>query len=295
MTKPHQLAGRVPLIQATYVLGETLPFKLGRNDFQVLLSPHQFSLEKPEEPNLGRTDSRMKPSPCVCNESASGARRQIFKTIGSAGSLIWFNPRHLPEGCIASIVRSWLATTSVSDNIGLGLMIPKEKASEMKGEIEFWEATSEGSVVRQGANQLTPVWYVSLSVQNAMLNQLAAGLKPIETFPLVEFPEAIIAESWASHSEILAELKVRTEDLIYLDSSHPEAAFVSISKSLEVIPRGGAFPKTPVITPDGTSRTYLIALVSGAIHDTIFESPPNRIPFPHESGIEGYLLLRRMV
>lgn len=294
MPTPPLSTGRVPLIQATFIAGERIPFKHGKNDIQVCLSPHQFSLERSEEQKFNRIGCGIKSGLCVCDQHASSAYHEIFKAAGVGGSLTWFDPSNVPEGCIASLVRSWLAATSLSDNIGFGFMIPRGSADEMKDGLEFWEATPNGSVVRQDASQLTSVWYVSLSVQNSVLDRIAKSLRPIETFPLIEFPGAIIEESWASRSEVLTEYKVRNEDLIYLDSSHPEAAYMLLSKSLGVIPRGGAFPKTPVITPDGTSKSYMIATLSGAIHDAVFASPPNRVPFPHASGIEGYVMLRRV-
>jgi hypothetical protein len=221
----------------------------------------------------------------------------LSKTTREGKSLIWLDPTLIPTECISCVLAKWLLCTKPTDNAGLGIIIPKSSLiTPSENSVEAWISTPKGPLGKDFNEIHLPVWYPSLNRNPELLEKIANAVNPFDIFPLVEFPEVIDYDSEreiAAHHSMLDRYRTRTRNLIYLNNKGPEEALKTLFGSFEAISRNGRMPRSLLITPGGTSVSYLITLLAGVFSGGIFITPEIETPFPKHRDIWGFAVFKK--
>lgn len=65
--------------------------------------------------------------------------------------------------------------------------------------------------------------------------------------------------------------------------------------TIEALPRIGSSVFQPVITPGGTTNSFLTALLSGVLAESYFLTPKEEIPITSSTKNQGIMILRKCI
>ena len=211
-------------------------------------------------------------------------------------TLLWVDPTFMPTECLAQFISGWKNNSKATDKVGLAIIVSKGNTSEKaKSIFEPWRI--EGSKLSWNEVVNEPIWYPSLSRDAKTLFDAAAYLNPYDVFPLVEFSDWSVEwgeRTVANHFSMLEQYRTRTRNLIYIDVSHPERAFLQFYGTLRALRQSGSIFQ-PVITPGGNATTFLATLLSGVLAEAYFLTPKEEIPINTVKDAEGVMVLRKCV
>jgi hypothetical protein len=125
-------------------------------------------------------------------------------------------------------------------------------------------------------------------------------IDPVEVFPIIEFPENQSLEPdettpFSAHIQLLEDLRVRTEKIIYLNPRRPESTYRILGDSFSSLQRSGSISKIPLASLGGTGPT-LAAIVLASIVNSTAITEPGEILFPStiDDSVWGYAIARRI-
>ena len=289
------------IITTNFIEGDKLPFSNLTSDTLYNLMPHQSCLEKPNH-SIGVPSSLIKASnvDCICIKKHSilpSFDSIVVDSIKRRRALIWVDPSLVPTECLACIICLWLEKVRPSDNVGLGIIIPDcEVINPVGKDLKAWVPSSSGPLIKDATSLKIPVWYPSLRRNHKLLEKISDTFKPIEIFPIVDFPRIIgyaAEKEIAIHHQMLDRYRTRTRNFIYLNSGSPEEGLDMLSKSLEAVSRDGKMPRSLLLTPGGTSISYLVSLIAGVLSDATFIIPDHEIPFHKSDRKLGFALMKK--
>ena len=286
-------------IIANFIDGEQLPFQNETSDILYHLMPHQSSL-KGFKSYLPPTVIKKRANvDCICIKKHTvlpSLDTILDESVKSKRGLIWIDPTSVPTECLASIISLWLEKVRPTDNVGLGIAIPNcEINYSVEKALRVWAPSSSGPVVKDLDSLKIPVWYPSLGRNFASLQSISDQFTPIEIFPIVDFPRVIsysAEKELASHHQMLDRYRTRTRNFIYLNTVCPEEGLEMLSKSFEAVSRDGKVPRSLLLTPGGTSISYIVMLIAGVLARATFITPELEVPF-HDSKQLGFALIKK--
>lgn len=304
MAQMAHIVTKYGMILVNFIEGKQLPFCNTEYDVLLRIVPHQSSslveLKNSKRiANVGKKDISIG---CVCMGNSPKKIESLddllAKTTKEKGSLVWLDPTPLPIECLSCIIHKWLEAISPADNAGLGIVIPQSNSFTLsKSNFKAWISTSVGPLRKDLDENVLPVWYPSLNREPNFLEKITHALKPFDVFPIVEFPRVIDYDSEkeiAVHHSMLDRYRTRTRNLIYLNDRSPEEALKTLFGSFEAISRNGKMPRSLLVTPGGTSVSYLTTLLAGVFSGGIFVTPEVETPFPGSNDIWGFAVLKKV-
>ena len=287
-------------IKMDYLNYSKPPFRQTDSEKRIIFRPHQtkslFDPHKQYQPLS--LDCPIMEINCVC---MSGDNSDIFNNLidisGIKTTMLWLDPRFLRSECLASFIFTWKKLIRAAQNVALAIVIPKGKINN-KNNIyyELWNVDISGP--SYNITIKNPIWYPSLARDSKSLYNASQILNPYDTFPLVEFPEIATQmgeKALTNHAFLLEECRTRTRNFIFLDILHPERAFKQFIGTLEAIPKIGSAVFQPVITPGGSIRSYMIALISGVLTEAFFLTPKEESIINSNAEAEGIMILRKCI
>lgn len=303
MVRKAQMTTKFGGVIANFVEGRELPFSSTASDVLLQMVPHQSnSLDKTKIMKKGANVGQKEiTASCACiekNVKKANSLDVLFQKMSKGGNaLVWLDPTLMPIECVSYVISKWLDTTRPTDNIGLGIIIPESNnATSWTEDFEAWTSTPSGPLKKSlEANDLL-VWYPSLNRSSKFLEKITTAIKPFDIFPIVEFPQVIDYTSEkeiAAHHSLLDSYRTRTRNLIYLNCKSPEEALKTLFESFEAISRNGKMPRSLLVTPGGTSVSYLTTLLAGVFSGGIFITPKMEIPYPELRGIWGFAIFKK--
>ena len=303
MVRRPQIITKYGMVLVNFIEGKRLPFSNTKSDIFLRIAPHQSdSLVNMKDTkrvvNVGKKEINVS---CLCIGSSQKTTASLdvlmSKMTKEKESLVWLDPTLLPTECLSCIICKWLDRTKASDNIGLGIVIPRsDRVMSSKNDFKVWVSTPSGPLRKDLEENHLPVWYPSLNREPRFLETITSVVKPFDVFPLVEFPEAInyISErEMAAHHSMLDRYRTRTRNLIYLNNRSPEEALKTLSESFEAISRNGKMPRSLLVTPGGTSVSYLITLLAGVFSRGTFITPEMETPFLGSKDMWGFAIFKK--
>jgi hypothetical protein len=303
MVRGAQMITKYGVILVNFIEGKQLPFSNTPSDVLLEIAPHQSdslvnikSIKK--SANVGQKNIN---ASCVCIENNPKTRNSLdtlfLKSIKEGKSLLWLDPTLIPTECLGCTFAKWLKNTKPTDNISLGVVIPQSDiVSSVKNNFKAWVAMSRGPLKKEFEEIDLPVWYPSLNRKPEFFEKVTSAVKPFDVFPIVEFPRVIDYDSEkeiAAHHFILDRYRTRTRNLIYLNNKSPEEALKTLFGSFKAISRNGKMPRSLLVTPGGTSISYIITLLAGVFSDGTFITPEMETPFPKRMNIWGFAILKK--
>lgn len=287
-------------IKMDYLNYSKPPFKQTDSEKRIIFRPHQtkslFDPHKQYQPlNL---ECSIKEIDCVCiKEYKSDIFDNLIDTSGIKTTLLWIDPRFLRSECIASFIFSWNKFITAAQNVALAIMIPKGMINNKSNVCyELWNVDVSGP--SYDVLIKNPIWYPSLARDSESLHNASQILKPYDTFPLVEFPEIVTQmgeKALTNHAYLLEHCNARTRNFIFLDILHPDRAFTQFIGTLEAMPKMGSSVFQPVITPGGSIRGYMIALLSGVLTKAYFLTPKEENIINSNAEMEGIMIVRKCI
>jgi hypothetical protein len=262
--------------------------------------PHQSCLGGSNDILPQNAIKKIANADCVCTR-----RHTILPSLDSVfadsvkrkRALIWIDPTSIPTECLTNIIRLWLEKVRPTDNVGLGMLIPQcETNYSQTKNVKAWIPSSSGSLIKDANSLKIPVWYPSLRRNKDSLQRISDMFTPIEIFPIVDFPRIIDYEAEkeiTTHRLMLDRYRTRTRNFIYLNTGCPEEGFEMLSKSFEAVTRNGIMPRSLLLTPGGSSISYLVTLMSGVIAGATFITPDLEVPFYKSNKQLGFTLIKK--
>jgi hypothetical protein len=291
------------VILVNFVEGEHLPFSNTSSDILLRVLPHQSDLytrmeNKKKVPRVGQREND---AGCVCIENNLKTLESLDALLSRAAkegeSLVWLDPTLVPTECLSSIFCKWLKNTKPTDNIGLGVIITQsDSAASSKNSFSIWVSSPTGPLKKEPEEIKLPVWYPSLGREPGFLERITSTAKPFDIFPIIEFPQIIDYDNEkeiAAHHSLLDSYRTRTRNLIYLNNRSPEEALRTLFASFEAVSVDGKMPRSLLVTPGGTSLSYLVTLLAAVFSDAIFITPENETPFPRCKDIWGFAIFKK--
>lgn len=283
-----------------YLEGFQPPFIQSTHNKRIVLRPHQAkSIVKPTfEYQPLELKCPIEEIDCIClKKSRSIAFSQLIDPSGTSPTLLWIDPRFLKTECLAWLIKNWERNIKATQNVALGIAIPKKKTDQkLNVTYELWKTEISGP--SYGVHVVEPIWYPSLARNSGSLQKASEDLNPYDVFPLVEFYDIAVQageKALTDHRYLLEHFRTRTRNFIYLDVLRPDQAFHRFYGTIRALPRTGTPVFHRVITPGGSASGFLTALLSAVLADTCLMTPREETPFNANTEIQGIMLLRKCI
>lgn len=296
-----QQAERREIVLTTFIEGEKLPFPNTTSDILCNLMPHQSCLVEPKNsigvPNIFTKSCNVD---CICITKRTmlpSFDSIIANSTRRKRALVWLDPTSVPTECLACIISLWLERVKPTDNVGLGIIIPDcETNNSTENALKAWVPSSSGPLLKNAVSLKIPVWYPSLRRKHKLLERISDMFTPIEIFPIVDFPRIIgysAEKEVAIHHQMLDRYRTRTRNFIYLNSGSPEEGLEMLSSSFEAVSRDGKIPRSLLLTPGGTSISYMVTLIAGVLAGATFITTDFETPFQKSDKKFGFALMKK--
>jgi hypothetical protein len=296
------IAGNMPTkttIQFDYIDQYPPPFKQSNEDKILLISPYQIQTldkhinYKPPELKCSKLIINLSKDNYLDNENLDN----LIVTDGTQEIVLILDPTLLTIEKISQVIASWKVSKISHKNVVLSILVPKG-TSKFNEKINFclWKNENASCIIKK--HLINPIWYPSLNKNRQTLLKMIEDFQPYDVFPLIEFPSFATEmgeNTLTNHSEMLEKTRTRTRNFIYFDIRHPKRAFNHFFGVIKAFPTLTTPIFSPVITPGGTNKGYLISLIAGVLSDSSFYTVQNEIPIPSNCEIEGIITLRKIV
>jgi hypothetical protein len=301
MMKEAQKIRPREIIVSSFIEGDQLPFYSEESDVLYNLMPHQscFAGTKNAVGEAGAV-KKSDAADCVCIKKHTmlpSFDSVVTSCVKRKRGLVWINPTSVPVECLACIISLWMERVRSSDTVGLGFIIPDcETGNPSSKTLKAWVPSSSGPLSKVAGEIKIPVWYPSLRRDPDLLEKASEIFKPIEIFPIVDFPRIIgytAEKEIATHHRMLDRYRTRTRNFIYLNNGSPEEGLKMLSGSFEAVSRDGRMPRTLLLTPGGSSISYLITLIAGVLAGATFIITESEVPFREFSKRIGFALMKK--
>lgn len=274
------------------------PFTLSQNESNILISPHQtFTLGRIGRFKVSANGRKNKEINCTCLRGAkSTLLDEIAEDVGSKQTLIWVDPSDIPTECLASFIMNWKEQVFGGKNIDLAITVPDGDITENKvSSYHLWSADSFG--FSDQPKPEAPIWFPHLARDQQALELASSELNPYDVFPLVEFPYPCMQwgeRSITEHYQMLEQFRTRTRNFMYINSFCPDQAFNQFYDTLTAMKRSTSTSSAKsVITPGGSTKCHLTALLAGTLAESYFLTPEMEIPIKQNGNGLGIIVLRK--
>ena len=285
-------------IKMDYLNYSKPPFRQTNSEKRIILRPHQTKsiIDPHKQYHPLDLECPIKEIDCIClRDDTSDIFDKLIDSSGIKATLLWLDPRFLKTECLASFIINWKKLLMAAQNVALGIVVP-EGNIKTKNNVcyELWRVNIFGP--SYNIKVKNPIWYPSLARNSKLLDHASQTLKPYNTYPLIEFPEVVTQmgeQAITDHAFLLEHCRTRTRNFIFLDILHPDRAFKQFIGTLQAIPKIGPSVFQPVITPGGSAKGFMIALISGVLTEANFLTPREEIIIDKNAGAEGIMILRK--
>jgi hypothetical protein len=289
-------------LQAHFLSQTDSDFEIDETTLGVEIAPHQsrgtFDGPQVEYRPINAEVARVG---CTCTRVESHSRglptlASIFDDVRgrAVATIVWMDPTALPLSCLARNVSEFLRAAPSHHTCALGIRAYSSSTRESSSDDwisakPFWKPNGGGSELSN------PIWYVDLSNPPERVISLAEKLRPMEIFPLVEFPVTGQPESrsdWVRHRALLEEYHVRTERFIRYSNQWVEETCRNLANSMAAHSRSIGVSRAVTITLGSPGPAYLALVAATVAEQGYFAMDPSQVPFLGGGSISGSVLLR---